>query len=202
METFSTLLTLYEGNSLVTHHKGQWRGTLMFSLICAWTNGRVNNRDTGDLRRHRAHYDVTVMEWCIVRYGTSGLWDLSQVYWPNASKVPLDDVGKSTENWLCRLNRIKLNKSLCLFYGKRSICHSFDSRVRTMLTWAQANIEPLIMRSVLIACHNELQYWHFLTWNNGHFVDMEINISIKSISTTILSLLSLVFQVEKVYLSA
>ena len=29
------------------------------SLICAWTNGWVNNRDVGDLRRH--HYDVTVM---------------------------------------------------------------------------------------------------------------------------------------------
>ena len=24
-------------------------------------NGWVNNRETGDLRRHRAHYDVTVM---------------------------------------------------------------------------------------------------------------------------------------------
>ena len=41
--------------------KGQWRGALVFSLICAWTNGWVNNRDAGDLRRHRAHYDVTVM---------------------------------------------------------------------------------------------------------------------------------------------
>ena len=27
------------------------------SLICAWINGKVNNRDVGDLRRHRAHYD-------------------------------------------------------------------------------------------------------------------------------------------------
>ena len=36
-------------------------GTLMFSLICAWTNGWVNNQDAGDLRRHRDHYDVTVM---------------------------------------------------------------------------------------------------------------------------------------------
>ena len=36
-------------------HKGQWRGTLMFSLICAWTNGWANNRYAGDLRRHRAH---------------------------------------------------------------------------------------------------------------------------------------------------
>ena len=41
--------------------KGQWCGALMFSLICAWINGRVNNREAGDLRCHRSHYDVTVM---------------------------------------------------------------------------------------------------------------------------------------------
>ena len=43
-------------------HKGQWRGALMFSLICAWIKGCVNNREAGDLRRHHAHYDVTVMK--------------------------------------------------------------------------------------------------------------------------------------------
>ena len=43
-------------------HKGQWRGALMFSLICAWINAWVNTREAGDLRCHRAHYDVTVME--------------------------------------------------------------------------------------------------------------------------------------------
>ena len=32
-----------------------------FSLICAWTNGGVNNRDAGDLRRQVAHYDVIVL---------------------------------------------------------------------------------------------------------------------------------------------
>ena len=42
-------------------HKGQWRGALMFSLICAWINGSINNDEPGDLRRHCAHYDVTVM---------------------------------------------------------------------------------------------------------------------------------------------
>ena len=31
------------------------------SLICAWTNGWASNRDTGGLRRHCAHYDVTVI---------------------------------------------------------------------------------------------------------------------------------------------
>ena len=42
-------------------HKGQWRGALMFSLICAWINGWVNNGEAGGLRRHRAQYDVTVI---------------------------------------------------------------------------------------------------------------------------------------------
>ena len=42
-------------------HKGQWRGALIFPLICAWINRWVNNREAGDLRNHRAHYDVSVM---------------------------------------------------------------------------------------------------------------------------------------------
>ena len=58
METFSALLALCAVNS---PHKCQWRGALMFSLICAWTNGCANNRDAGDLRKPRAHYDATVM---------------------------------------------------------------------------------------------------------------------------------------------
>ena len=42
-------------------HKGQWRGALIFSFICVWINGWANNREAGDLRRHRPHYDVTAM---------------------------------------------------------------------------------------------------------------------------------------------
>ena len=45
----------------VIGHKGQWRGALNFSLICAWTNGWAYNRHAGDLRCHRAHNNVTVM---------------------------------------------------------------------------------------------------------------------------------------------
>ena len=41
-------------------HNGQWRGTLMLSLICARINGWVNNCEAGDLRRRCVHYDVTV----------------------------------------------------------------------------------------------------------------------------------------------
>ena len=59
METFSALLAIYAGNSPVS-------GALIFSLICVWINGRVNNREAGDLRRYRAHYDVSVMGFDIV----------------------------------------------------------------------------------------------------------------------------------------
>ena len=47
-----------------SQHKGQWRGALM--------NGWVNNR--GDLRRHRAHYDVTVMD-----YINNGTYNFPQI---------------------------------------------------------------------------------------------------------------------------
>ena len=65
METFFALLALCEGNPPATggfrHIERKWRGALMFSLICTWTNSWTNNRDAGDLRRRRAHHDVTVM---------------------------------------------------------------------------------------------------------------------------------------------
>ena len=71
METFSALLALCEGNHFSpvdSPHKGQWRGALMFSLICSWTYGWANNRDAGDLRRHRTHHEVTVI-WSCGTYG-------------------------------------------------------------------------------------------------------------------------------------
>ena len=64
MEIFSALLAIFAGNSPVPGefpHKGQWREALMFSLIRVWINVWVNNREAGDLRRYRAHYDVIVM---------------------------------------------------------------------------------------------------------------------------------------------
>ena len=64
METFPCHWPFVRGihrSPVNSPHKGLWRGALMFSLICAWTNGWVNNLVAGDLRRHRAHYDVIVM---------------------------------------------------------------------------------------------------------------------------------------------
>ena len=64
METFSRYWPFVRGihrSPLNSPHKGQWRGALIVSLIYAWINGWINNHEAGDLRRRRAHHDVTVM---------------------------------------------------------------------------------------------------------------------------------------------
>ena len=61
-------------------HKGQWRGALMFTLICARINGWVNNCEAGDLRRYHTHYDVTVMLW--------PQWTCRNVSWHACYKCP------------------------------------------------------------------------------------------------------------------
>ena len=59
-------------------HKGQWSGALMYSLICVWIKDSVNNREAGDLRRYRAHHDVTLMV---------------AVHWPNWDSTVMDSTG-------------------------------------------------------------------------------------------------------------
>ena len=70
METFSALLAICAGNSPVTGEFHAQRpvtrifdffSDLMFSLICAWIKGCVNNREAADLRCHLARYDVILM---------------------------------------------------------------------------------------------------------------------------------------------
>ena len=66
METFSASLALCEGNPSVvggipSQRPVTWSFGVFFSLIWAWTNDWANNRNAGDLRRHRAHYDVIIM---------------------------------------------------------------------------------------------------------------------------------------------
>ena len=62
METFSALLAICAGNSPVPSEFPAQRPVsfgVFFDLHRI--NDLVNNVEAGDLRRHRAHYDVTVM---------------------------------------------------------------------------------------------------------------------------------------------
>ena len=68
-------------------HKGQWRGALMFTLICARINGWVNNCKAGDLRRKRAYYDVIVMiPWTPLSCGLAGCWRINFILHNNGCK--------------------------------------------------------------------------------------------------------------------
>ena len=50
------LLALCEGNPpMDSPHRGQWWGTLVFSLLLAWANCWVNSRSASDLKRHDPH---------------------------------------------------------------------------------------------------------------------------------------------------
>ena len=65
METFSRYWPFVRGFCWLPldSFKRQWCEALIFSLIWTWTNDRANTRDAADLRRHRAHYDDTIMIW-------------------------------------------------------------------------------------------------------------------------------------------
>ena len=108
MKTVSVLLALCGGIHRLpvdSPHKGQWRGALTFSLICAWTNTWSNNRDAGwfetpscPLWRHRdgkfgnfwplcngvALYQIKkdrpsmCIWWCAVGHGEHFNWVLYQ----------------------------------------------------------------------------------------------------------------------------
>ena len=49
------------GHQWIPLKKGQSRGALMLSLVYVWTWGWINIEVAGNLRRHGAHYGVTVM---------------------------------------------------------------------------------------------------------------------------------------------
>ena len=81
MITISALLPICAGNSPVTGEFPAQRlvsWSFDVSLICARINGWVNNREAGDLRRHRAHYDVTVIQIGFYLYLAS--FDMDSVY--------------------------------------------------------------------------------------------------------------------------
>ena len=77
METFSTLLAICAGNSPVTGELPSQRPvTRSFGVF-------FDLREAGDLKRHRAHYDVTVMHDSVQHHPSHASNNVSrwQSYW-------------------------------------------------------------------------------------------------------------------------
>ena len=186
MEPFSSLLALCAGNSPVTvnsPHKGQWRGAFMVSLICAWINGWVNNRETGDLRRHYAHYDVIVTiqtyihhTYILHQYGPhiNRPWG-----WDRVSVVNLTPWGWAT--YIC-------DGDLCIGWDNGADIHlyvdllsvgpmgtNFDRfliKIRFVGIWLQnmhlkmssAKCRPFYLVGFML---KQILWWQHLSWLNG-----------------------------------
>ena len=81
METFSAYWPCMKGihqSPVDSPHKGRWSQTLMFSLICAWTNGWTNNQDAGDRRHHHAQWRHCKEVGSTLYYRSAARWDV----WP------------------------------------------------------------------------------------------------------------------------
>ena len=134
-------------------HKGQWRGALMFTLICTRINGWVNNRVAGDLRRHRAHSDVNVMT-TVIHMTTS--WH--GIFFPNCRPFvrgihwsSMDSLLKEQQTWnFDVLFVVSLDKPL----NKRSHCWWSAASYRSFTSIAVA----IISRSR--HCLSQ-KIWHF-----------------------------------------
>ena len=62
METFSALLALCAGiYRSIPSKRPVTRSFDALFAFAPWINGWINNREAGGFRRHRAHYDVSVM---------------------------------------------------------------------------------------------------------------------------------------------
>ena len=145
METFSTSLAICVGN------KGQWSAALMLSLICAWIHGWENNRGAGDLRRHLANYDVTVMcmsidTQLIMFYFLALACKVKFMLWP------LDSTANSI--FLCLYGRLA---DMCLTVTHSLYCHC------DRLRWCLASAFVLQKGpSVFSIVHDDITTWqHF-----------------------------------------
>ena len=102
-------------------HKGQWRGALMLTLICARIKGWVNNREAGDFRRYRGHYDVIVMK---LQQFTVEVWEWISNFIPHY--------------WTCDyLSMLGLKLNHVSKMGSQHLLWVFK-RTLTMLLWDSA----------------------------------------------------------------
>ena len=161
METFSALLALCAGNSPVpvnSPHKGQWRGALMFSLICARINGWVNNRKAGVLRRYRGHYGVDVMKCPVLHRCLTGTWYLC---WHRKvfGKVPFPLTTGVMYKCICDLIELHTpGKAVKRLYSFGSMKHVSSVLRRRPSTWRCCDVNRWVM-------NNSYEYFVFSAAN-------------------------------------
>ena len=171
-ETFSALLAFCVGKFTVTGEfpaKGQWRGDLMFSLICPWINGWVNKGEAGDWRRHRAHYGVTIMGQVAIQPH-----DLTSSH-GNAFRITGSLWGVTASHQWIPLTKGQWHRVLIFFLTPASMSWWPNSRVsllhvhnRLFQTGNHKGDSCSLMNKRTSSCYNKLQWTH--SWVTNEFV--------------------------------
>ena len=101
METFSALL------ALVPLTKASDAELWCFFFICAWINRWVSNREAGNLRPHRTHYDVNVMS--IIEEAI--FWTTkTNIFLTHLTLVPYICFSESGQHWFRRWASYQIRK--------------------------------------------------------------------------------------------
>ena len=136
MATFSASLAICAGihrSPVNSPHKGQWRGALIFFLIYVWINGWVNNREAGDLRRHRGHYDVYICESRSVHLHIDGLVQEKR----NANVLAMELRLSCIKPSICRSAFNYSNKCDTKTYHISNHHLSFTNQIFWIFMWSQ-----------------------------------------------------------------
>ena len=119
--------------------QSQWRGALMFSLICVYLNGWVNNHEAGDLRRYCAHYDVILMQSSEILVTCSG-------------NPPMTDGPDSLKRTLYLCHNVLMY--ICYFlYDTKATNTLYSTHTKYICHWAQC-AENVYIKSNLLLLKN------------------------------------------------
>ena len=146
-------------SSVNSPHKGQWGGAFIFSLICTWSNGWVNNREAGEMRRQLTHYDVIVMySLTNMLRGSRGNLSWTSVWfqwWLLISKIwfisPIEQQGNLH---VCMLQNRNLNILRQILQVDFMNCRYFQRNIRLLRFLLRINLTS--------RCEYKLQIWLIL----------------------------------------
>ena len=139
-------------------HKGQWHAAAVFSFICAWIHVWKNNREAGYLRRHRAHYVVTVMA------STYSMWAYHRALLLAGEKRRNIMVGAYSFQTYCTLYAMDQFLGVCI----KAWCHIYASlmffKIGTVKACRLCSAKPL-----------PEQPWFIVNWTFENVLQWNLN---------------------------
>ena len=159
--------------------KGQWRWAMMFSLICAWIDGCVNNHEAGDLRRHRAHCDVIVMgnsehiiHW--ICFELTYLKSQSHFPWDNELTIWVCNVTNNAENRASAIREIFImTKASQFVYGDSKCLRTWQAIQRKTLYHDQNITVHLQFKPeswYILSCDSYRYFWQVQSMHKIIFI--------------------------------